>query len=264
LLVNSVGMTALLPEVKFMVDLPMAFHEGPPQSILVICFGMGTSFRSALSWDVSTTAVELVPSVVKAFGFYHADAAAVLANPKGRVVIDDGRRFLERTREKYDVIVVDPPPPVQAAGSSLLYSRGFYDLAKQHLNPGGILQVWFPGGSAMTTQAVARSLDDSFPCVRCFSGVHGWGGHFLASMQPIGPGLTAAQLAGRMPPKARADLAEWMEPAKYADLPSYLQAVLSAEQPVAFLLNPDPKIAITDDQPFNEYYLLRESRLYAP
>ena len=42
------------------------------------------------------------------------------------VVVDDGRRFLDRTVEQYDVVVIDPPPPVEAAGSSLLYSREFY------------------------------------------------------------------------------------------------------------------------------------------
>lgn len=110
LLVNGVGMTSLTTDTKFMVHLPMALHKGPMDSALIICFGMGTSYRSALSWDVQTTVVELVPGVVAAFGFYHADTARVLANPKGRIVIDDGRRFLKRTREKYDIIVVDPPP----------------------------------------------------------------------------------------------------------------------------------------------------------
>jgi len=44
--------------------------------------------------------VELVPGVPQAFGYYHADAAEVLKNPKGRIVIDDGRRFLKRTLAK--------------------------------------------------------------------------------------------------------------------------------------------------------------------
>ncbi len=145
LLVNGIGMTKLTPITKFMVHLPLAFHLGKPESALIICFGMGTSYRSALSWDIDTTAVELVPSVTKAFGFYHTNAAQILANPKGHVVIDDGRRFLRRTREKFDVIVIDPPPPVETAGSSLLFSAEFYALAKQHLNPHGILQAWFPG-----------------------------------------------------------------------------------------------------------------------
>jgi spermidine synthase len=83
LLVNGVGMTSLTPITKFMVHLPLAFHRGKPESALVICFGMGTTYRSALSWDIDTTTVELVPSVTKAFGFYHADATQILSNPKG-------------------------------------------------------------------------------------------------------------------------------------------------------------------------------------
>ena len=48
------------------------------------------------------------------------------------IVIDDGRRFLLRTNRLFDVITIDPPSPVEAAGSSLLYSREFYDVVKTH------------------------------------------------------------------------------------------------------------------------------------
>src|SRR5207248_972183 len=97
LFVNGVGVTSLTPETKFMAHLPLALHSGKPESMLIICFGMGTTYRSALSWDVDTTTVELVPSVKDAFGFYHQDAARVLNNSKGHIVIDDGRRYLKRT-----------------------------------------------------------------------------------------------------------------------------------------------------------------------
>jgi hypothetical protein len=246
-----------------MVHLPMALHQGRPKSALIICFGMGTSYRSALSWDVRTTAVELVPSVVDAFSFYHADAASVLENPNGRIVIDDGRRYLERTEEKYDIIVIDPPPPVETAGSSLLYSRQFYRAAQEHLKPGGILQIWLPGAPPATAQAVVRSLVESFSHVRAFGGINGWGVHFLGSMQPMEE-ATAGQLAARLPPKAQADLTEWMEPGKLPTLPACFQAVLSNETPIALMLNPDPKIEISDDQPFNEYYLLRQWGVFSP
>ena len=61
LLVNGMGMTYLTPITKFMIHLPLAMHHGPADSGLVICFGMGTTHRSALSWDLDTTTVELVP-----------------------------------------------------------------------------------------------------------------------------------------------------------------------------------------------------------
>src|ERR1051326_6223669 len=142
LFVNGIGVTELTPETKFMAHLPLAFHRGTPESALIICFGMGTSFRSALSWNVDTTAVELVPSVKASFGFFHRDASQLEANPKGHIVVDDGRRYLKRTSKMFDVVVTDPPPPVEAVGSSLLYSEEFYALVKEHLNPNGIMQVW--------------------------------------------------------------------------------------------------------------------------
>jgi spermidine synthase len=254
LLVNGVGITALTPITKVMVHLPMSFLETPPKSALVICFGMGTSFRSALSWGVPTTAAELVPSVPRLFGFYHADGPELLRSPLARVVIDDGRRFLERTQDQFDVITIDPPPPVEAAGSSMLYSREFYALARRRLRPGGILQQWFPGGEPAIVVSVTRAIIESFPHVRIFPSVAGWGFHFLASDRPI-PDTPAAALASRLPPRAGADLVEWFEGVTPEQV---FEKILSQE------IKPDPILAtapgvpaLTDDQPFNEYYLLR-------
>jgi spermidine synthase len=259
LLVNGIGMTILSPNTKFMVHLPLAFHRNPPQSALIICFGMGTSYRSALSWNIDTTAVELVPSVPKAFGFYHADGAQVLSNPKGRVVIDDGRRFLARVRDKYDVIAIDPPPPVEAAGSSLLYSTEFYALIKQHLKPHGILQVWSPPGAELPSiQALARSVCESFSCIRCFGSIDPGGIHILASLDPIEP-CAAQELAARLPPGAKDDLLEW---SPSPDLTGYFGRVLANELDIKACVNPNPKIRITDDRPYNEYFLLRKMRLF--
>jgi spermidine synthase len=252
LLVNGMGMTVLTPITKFIAHLPLAFHRGKPESALVICFGMGTTYRSALSWNIDTTAVELVPGVTKAFGFYHADAEKFINDPNGHIIIDDGRRYLKRTSKKFDVIMVDPPPPVEAAGSSLLFSREFYALARQHLNPGGILQMWYPGNDE-TGQAVIRSIYESFPYVRCFPSVEGWGVHLLASMEPIEL-LNAQQLATRMPATAKKDLVEWSDS---KDVPTYLEHVVNNEISILSALNPDAKIQVTDDQPYNEYFLLR-------
>jgi spermidine synthase len=254
LLVNGIGMTRLVSCTKYMAHLPLVLHQRKPQSALIICFGMGTTYRSALSWGINVTAVELVPDVPKAFGFYHPDAPEVLANPKGRIVIDDGRRFLERSRQKFDVIVTDPPPPLEAAGSSLLYSTGMYDLMKQHLNPRGIVQIWYPGGvDPITAQAVLRSVSESFPYVRCFLSINGWGLHILASEDPIQI-PPAAQLLARIPDNAKKDLLEWSQS---MDILRDMGTVFSHEFPVQGLLSPDPTIQITDDDPMNEYYLIR-------
>ncbi len=94
---------------KTMAHLPLASLERPPDHALVVAFGMGTTFRSLLSWNIDTTAVELVPSVPALFGQFHRNAVQLLASPRAHVVIDDGRRFLDRSTDLYDVITIDPP-----------------------------------------------------------------------------------------------------------------------------------------------------------
>jgi spermidine synthase len=172
------------------------------------------------------------------------------------VVIDDGRRFLERKTAQYDVIIIDPPPPIGAAGSSLLYSREFYSAAKKRLRPDGILQQWYPGGDLTDAAAIARALKESFPYVRTFKSVAGWGVHYLASNQPI-PDRSAADLARRMPPAAARDLVEW---GPYATPEQQFAAVLQNEMPIDWIISLDKKApAIEDDRPVNEYYLLRHT-----
>ena len=180
----------------------------------------------------------------------------MLKNPKGRIVIDDGRRFLKRTTGKFDVITIDPPPPIEAAGSSLLYSEEFYDLIKSHLKEGGILQQWFPYGELRILQAVARSLSNEFPYIRVYKSVESWGFHFIASMGPVEI-PTVNELIDKMPQKARNDLLEWY---RIKDLKWAVVNMLSREIPLTKILNSDKEVVVRDDRPFNEYYILRRVR----
>ena len=253
LLVNGVGMTVMTPITKVMAHLPLAVH-GKARRGLVICFGMGTSFRSMMSWAIETTVVDLVPSVPLAFSYFHADAALIIANPLARVVVDDGRRFLARAEGQFDIIVLDPPPPVEAAGSSLLYSTSFYAAAKRRLAPDGILQQWLPGAEPAVVAAVAQSLRQSFPHVLVFESIEHWGHHFLASMAPISLPSAAALLA-RIPEASQRDLVEWGPEATPAAM---VQAVLAGQVSLESIIKAQPAVrAVTDDRPFNEYFLLR-------
>ncbi len=256
LLINGYTMTALTPITKMMAHLPLASLPHPPQDALVICFGMGTTFRSLRSWGVPVTVVELVPSVPRLFGFFHKDAVEVLNSPLSHVVVDDGRRYLERTDRQYDVITIDPPPPVEAAGSSLLYSEDFYAIARQRLRSGGILQQWLPYGDPEDVTAVTRALSQSFPYVRAFSYGTVWGFHFLASDQPIHP-WTAKELTEHLPAAAATDMMEW---GPGNDPEVVFANLLRHEVPVNKLASLSPRTpALSDDRPINEYYLFRAS-----
>ena len=256
LLVNGTGMTKLTPITKMMAHLPLAFLERSPKNALVICFGMGTTFRSMMSWGINVTAVELVPSVPALFGYFHPDGPELLRSPNAHLVIDDGRRFLERSGEQYDVIAIDPPPPTSAPTSSLLYSEEFYSIIKRHLRPGGILQVWCPGGDPATMAAITKALFQSFPHVVGFESFEDWGLHFLVSMQPI-PDLEPQDLAKRMPANAARDLVELNEGKTPVDM---FGKVLDNEVELEDFITSDPTVpAMTDDRPINEYFLLRSA-----
>lgn len=254
LLVNGVGITNLTPETKLMAHLPLALLGRAPTNALDICFGMGTTHRSLLSWGISSTAVELVPSVPSLYGYFHQDGPRLLQSARSHLIIDDGRLYMERSSEQFDVITIDPPPPVEAAGSSLLYSKEFYATAKRHLRNDGILQQWLPNGEPAIVASVAKALQESFPYVRVFRAMEGPGLHFLASPSPIileSPSV----LASRMPADAVTDMLEW---GPFRTATEQLSATLTHEVSLDTLTQLDAAVpALQDDRPVNEYFLLR-------
>jgi len=258
LLVNGVGITFLTPITKMMAHMPLAFLEHPPKNALVVCFGMGTTYRSLMSWNIPTTAVELVPSVPKMFWYYHPDGPEIMKSQLSNVVIDDGRRYLERTNEQYDVITIDPPPPVEAAGSSLLYTKEFYTTIKQRLRPDGVLQQWLPTGDPVVHASVARALKESFPYVRVYRSIGGWGYHFIASTRAL-PDWTPEQMVQHMPASAVKDMMEWgPEPTAEKQFANVLGRGLTLDEMIA----EQPKApALQDDRPLNEYYAIRRKWL---
>jgi spermidine synthase len=255
LLVNGVGMTTLTPLTKVMAHLPLAMHNGATSG-LIICFGMGTTFRAMHSWGIDTTVVELSPSVAESFGFFFSDYRDVTGDARSHIIVDDGRRYLLRSNRTFDIITIDPPPPIEAAASSLLYSREFYEIVKAHLAPTGIVQQWFPGGDDNSQHAVARSLRESFPHVVAFRSIGDWGYHFLASMSPI-PDMSPAEFVNRLPDGAKRDLMEWN-----SDIAIEMMAenILSWRTDIEkLLLPPHTSMIVTDDRPYNEYYFLRRN-----
>ena len=60
-----------------------------------------------------------------------------------QIVYDDARHFILTTKEKFDVITSDPIHP-WVKGAATLYTKEYFELVKQHLNPGGVVTQWVP------------------------------------------------------------------------------------------------------------------------
>jgi hypothetical protein len=103
---------------------------------------------------------------------------------------------------------------------------------------------------------------DVFPYVRVYKSVEGWGFHFLASMQPFNT-PKSKDVVSRLPTLAKKDILEWEHRINYSKIPwfhveEYFRRSFEKEIPVKLLLNEKKGLTfISDDQPYNEYYLLR-------
>jgi spermidine synthase len=115
-----------------------------PRSVLVIGCGAGIT-AGAVSIDPRVereTIVEIEPLVPRAAAEYFSEPNFdVVHNPKVQVRIEDGRHYLLTTRERFDGITVDPLDP-WVKGAANLYTSEFYEVMKQHLNPGGVVTMY--------------------------------------------------------------------------------------------------------------------------
>jgi len=115
-----------------------------PRSVLVIGCGAGvTAGAVSISPRVDHVTIAeiepLVPRVVSTyFGKENYD---VVRNPKVHVEIDDARHYLLTSKEKFDGITSDPLDP-WVKGAATLYTQEFFEAARAHLNPGGVVTLF--------------------------------------------------------------------------------------------------------------------------
>ena len=183
--VGGTAMTVLTVDTKFMPLLPIAMRPDADRG-LAIAFGMGSAFRTSLNAGVETDSVELVPSVPGMMRWFYDDAESVLADPRGKSIIADGRNHVELTDETYDFIVVDPPPPLESSGVSVISTKEFYQASKARLTPDGVMVQWVPYGQTQDEfLAHVRSFLAVFANVRVIAGAGGYGFYLLGSDGPV-------------------------------------------------------------------------------
>ncbi|HXW89003.1 MAG TPA: fused MFS/spermidine synthase [Terriglobales bacterium] len=117
----------------------LSFFHANPREVLMIGLSSGSWAQVIANHPQidHLTIVEINP------GYLHLirevpSVASLLQNPKVRIDIDDGRRWLVRNRtSKFDVIVMNTTYHWRSNASNLL-STEFLELVRQHLNPGGV------------------------------------------------------------------------------------------------------------------------------
>jgi len=249
--VNGVGMTHLTVDTKMMTHLPM-FLNPQAKNMLNIAVGMGTTYRSAIKAGLQVDAVELIPSVPEALYVFHPDAEEIFNSPQGHIYINDGYNYVSLVDKKYDIITVDPPPPVNSVGTTVLYSKEFYQQSQRVMNEDGIFVQWVY--SHMKTQdalIIIKTYLEAFPYVSIWDSLDSGGVYLVGSFKPLQADLESfKQTYARQ--EVAADINEWLSEDVMADDIFNLQL-----DKQCFVDSLSDLPIVKNDKPIIEYYLWR-------
>jgi len=218
--------------------------QAHPKRVLVICMGLCHSLNTALR-DPKTEevhCVELSPTVIQALSLIPQGQAA-MSNPKLKLIVGDGRQHLVSTAYRYSVITAEPPPPTRA-GAVNLYTRDFYQLCKNRLEPGGMTVQWLPifQMSRRQTRVILRAFLEVFPNAYLFEGC----GAQLCLIGCDGPlRLNYAQLKARVLEHPGLSATGWESPE------FFVGGILAGPKALAEYARNTP--ALTDDWPILQY-----------
>jgi spermidine synthase len=125
-------------------------------------------------------AVEILPAMVELADMFMPHNLGYHRNPRVHVVVDDGRHYLTRSRDRYDIVSINISDPRLPGGASLFHAD-FYGIVKEHLTAGGVvIQHCF--GTEL--RLVLSTLGRSFKYVRLFPSYQN-GFNVVASDQPL-------------------------------------------------------------------------------
>lgn len=222
--------------------LPAVLHPRPTRA-LVIGLGGGVT-PGALSQypGIVVDVVELSNGVVRGAEFFTHVNFDVLRRPNVTVRVDDGRNFLLRTRDLYDVITADAIIPTNA-GANNLYSAEYFRLVSQALAPDGIALHWNGADSPTQYRLILRAFLKAFPNTTL------WGDGKLMVGWKQRPQVSAARFDAMLNDPALREVLGLMNVQTFDHLARMFRA--NPEQTRA-LAGHGPYL--TDDRPMIEYF----------
>lgn len=132
-----------------------AMHPAPKRMLMVgLASGSWAKVLASVPDLEKLTIVEINPGYTKLIA-KHEEVAGILKDPKVEIVIDDGRRWLNRHDERFDVIVQNTTWHWRAHITNLL-SEDYFEIIRAHLAPGGFF--YFNTTSSADVQKTAATF----------------------------------------------------------------------------------------------------------
>jgi spermidine synthase len=172
--VNGVGQSVIpYGDIHTALGAIPALVHPHPRDVAIIGLGSGdTVFAAAARAETaSVTCIEIIrPQLATLRQLAARDAyaglEALLADPRVRHVAGDGRAYLLRTPQRFDIIEADALRPTSAYSGNL-YSEQYFTLLKNRLKPNGLAATWVP--SQRVHDTFVRVFPTASACPACSS-----------------------------------------------------------------------------------------------
>lgn len=151
---------------------PVMLTHPNPEKVFIAGGGEGATLREVLAHNSVKKAImvdidrEVVDVCRRFLPSFHQDS---FSDPRAELYFTDARKYLEESPEKFDVIIIDLADPLAEGPAHLLYTREFYYIVKQRLQPNGIISVQAEPASWNDCQnftAIVNTLGSVFSIVR--------------------------------------------------------------------------------------------------
>ncbi len=177
---------------------PAMLTAREPENVLMIGGAFSGSILEVLKYASVQRLdyVELDPAILRIGQHYFPNIwHKINADRRVRIHHTDGRRFLARTRQKYDVVIIDLPDP-RTAQLNRFYTAEFFRLISKRLSPEGVFSFSLSGSENYLNPPMARfiacewrSLTSAFREIRFipgdviyfFASNHGFASRFNAA-----------------------------------------------------------------------------------
>jgi len=172
---------------EMIAHVPLVAH-GWAKRVLIIGGGDGATLKEVLKHPVDEAVlVEIDGEVIDlSKKFFPAVSGGAFEDPRTKVIVGDGVKYVTEADARFDVIIVDSTDPI--GPGEQLFATGFYERCKRLLRPGGVIAVqsgapfYQPG----QLEDVCKRLSSSFDAVR----------PFLAPVPTYAGGMLALVVAG--------------------------------------------------------------------
>jgi len=143
-----------------------------PQKVLVIGGGEGATLREILRHGSikKVVMVDIDRELVKLCQEYLPEwSKGAFSNPKTRLVFEDARRFIERARSKFDIVISDLSEPLKESPSVNLFTKEFFVKIFEILEEDGIFVLQAGSTDPYYHQffcSLVKTAEKVFPLVR--------------------------------------------------------------------------------------------------